>query len=68
MDNHVAEKIKCCRNSKGWTQEYLARQLGVSLNTVQRWELGKTKPSPLAAEKLQNILGDILEREQLRLI
>jgi putative transcriptional regulator len=64
----LSEKIKHCRTVKGWTQEQLARGLGVSLNTVQRWETGKSRPSPLAKEKLQQVLGDVLEREQLRLL
>jgi DNA-binding transcriptional regulator YiaG len=46
----------------------MARSLGVSLNTVQRWELGKSRPSPLAMEKLNEVLKDVLEREQLRLL
>lgn len=64
----MSEKIRYCRTTKGWTQEQLARNLGVSLNTVQRWELGKSRPSPLAMEKLQQLLGDVLEREQIRLL
>ena len=63
----LAHKIRQCRNLKGWTQEQLARNLGVSLNTVQRWESGKTRPSPLAIEKLQEILEDVLEGDQLRM-
>ena len=64
----LADKIKQCRDLKGWTQEKLARNLGVSLNTVQRWESGKTLPSPLAMEKLQGILEDVLNGDQLRLL
>jgi len=64
----LTEKIKYCRVCKGWTQEQLARILGVSLNTVQRWEGGKTRPSPLAMEKLNDVLKDVLEREQLKLL
>lgn len=63
----LGDKVKHCRNIKGWTQEQLARNLGVSWNTVQRWESGKTSPSPLAMEKLQELLKDVLEREQLKL-
>ena len=63
----LAKKIRQCRDIKGWTQEQLARNLGVSLNTVQRWESGKTRPSPLAIEKLQEILEDVLEGDQLRM-
>lgn len=64
----LGDKLKHCRKIKGWTQEQLARNLGVSWNTVQRWESGKTLPSPLAMEKLQELLKDVLEREQLRLL
>ena len=63
-----ANKIRECRNRKHLTQEHLARNIGVSLNTVQRWESGKTIPSPLAMEKLQNLLEDVLEGDQLRLL
>ena len=63
----IANKIRHCRVRKGWTQEHLARSIGVSLNTVQRWESGKTHPSPLAIEKLQVLLEDVLEGDQLKL-
>lgn len=63
----LASKIRQCRGRKGLTQEQLARKIGVSLNTVQRWESGKTTPSPLAMEKLQSLLEDVLEGDQLRL-
>jgi len=64
----LADKIRQCRVLKGWTQEQLARNIGVSLNTVQRWESGKTIPSPLAMEKLQKVLEDVLDGNQLRLL
>jgi transcriptional regulator with XRE-family HTH domain len=63
----LIEKVKSLRKTKGWTQETLARHLGVTLNTVQRWEMGKTKPSPLAVEKLQNLLKEVQEGTQLKL-
>ena len=64
----LAEKIKQCGGLKGWTQEQLARNVGVSLNTVQRWESGKTIPSPLAKEKLQKVLEDVIDGNQLRML
>lgn len=63
-----SNKLKHCRVSKGWSQEQLARGLGVSLNTVQRWESGKTRPSPLAMEKLQAWLNDTFDQNQIRLL
>ncbi|MFC2024837.1 multiprotein-bridging factor 1 family protein [Chloroflexota bacterium] len=64
----LADKIRDCRERKGWSQENLARHLGVSLHTVHRWEIGKTIPSPLAMEKLQKVLDDVLEGEQIRML
>ena len=64
----LAAKIKECRMLKGWTQEQLAHHIGVTLNTVQRWESGKTTPSPLALDKLQELLEDVLEGEQIRML
>jgi putative transcriptional regulator len=64
----LAYKIRQCRELKGWTQERLAREIGVSLNTVQRWESGKNQPSPLALEKLQRLLDDVLDGDQLRML
>ena len=42
------ERIKRFRGRLGLTQTELAARLGVSFVTVNRWENGQTKPSPLA--------------------
>jgi transcriptional regulator with XRE-family HTH domain len=63
----LSDKIIQCRHLKGWTQEKLARNVGVSLNSVQRWEAGKVHPSPLAMEKLEELLEDVLDGDQLRM-
>jgi putative transcriptional regulator len=60
-------KLKSLRKIRGWSQEQLARNLGVSLNTVQRWEMGKSKPSPLALEKLREAFYEVFEGNQLKL-
>ena len=36
----VGQTIREARMARGWTQEYLARELGVSSITVSRWERG----------------------------
>ena len=36
--------IKCKRESAGWTQARLARELGISRATVAMWETGKSRP------------------------
>ena len=64
----IVERIKLYRANNGLSQEQLARQIGVSLNTVQRWESRRTLPSPLAVMKIDELLGDALREEQRRLI
>jgi DNA-binding transcriptional regulator YiaG len=48
--------IKAARNKLGFTQEDLARKLGLALSTVSKWEQGVTSPSRLAREKLEKFL------------
>lgn len=55
-------RIKRLRKKLGLSQEALARLLGVSLITVNRWEHG-TKPSPLAEEKIGRLLKSTVSRE-----
>ena len=49
--------IKSLRKSLGLTQEQLANALGVSWITVNRWERNKSRPSPLALEKIKNFIA-----------
>lgn len=49
-------EIKALREQLGWTQERMARELGVSFSTVNRWEHGKT-PSSLALQALKRLAG-----------
>ncbi len=52
------EKLREIRKKKGWSQERLARELGVSFQTVHRWETGKFEPSHLAQEKIDKLLRE----------
>ena len=54
MDN-LKENIKTLRSKMDWSQEKLARQIDVSLSTVQRWELKGVKPSRLAQKELNKL-------------
>jgi len=47
--------IKQIRKKLNLTQEQLAHKLGVSWATVNRWENGKSKPSPLAMKQIENL-------------
>jgi transcriptional regulator with XRE-family HTH domain len=40
----IADRLKSWRKSAGLTQPEAARQLGVSIQTLSRWETGKQQP------------------------
>ena len=56
--DQLKEKVKELRKKKGWAQEDLAREIGVSLSTVQRWEKKGGKPTRLASRELQKLFQD----------
>ena len=49
------EKIKELRKKMGWAQEDLARDLDVSLSTIQRWEGKGSKPTRHARTALKRL-------------
>jgi ribosome-binding protein aMBF1 (putative translation factor) len=51
----LLEKVEELRKRKGWSQEDLAREVGVSLSTVQRWESQEVNPTRLARRELERI-------------
>jgi len=52
------EKVKKLREKKGWAQEDLAREIDVSLSTVQRWEGKGAKPSRHARRELERLFQE----------
>jgi len=54
-DNDLAKKIRDLRSRLGLTQEQFAAKVGVTFSTVNRWESGKSKPSPLAAKRIEEV-------------
>lgn len=46
----------------GLTQEQFAARLGVTYPTINRWENGRSKPSPLALEKIEAELHQMGDR------
>ncbi len=55
----VGKLIYKCRLALGLTQEQLAVALGVTYSTINRWENGRSKPSPLAMEKIDKMLEEM---------
>ena len=51
-NNEQAKKIKELRNRKGYSQEELSDQSGLSLRTIQRIENGETEPHGDSVRKL----------------
>lgn len=48
--------LENARKEKGFSQEYIARQLGVTRATIDNWEKGVTKPTLPMAAKLAQVL------------
>src|SRR5215469_15353459 len=53
--------LKYERNLRGWSQAYLAEQIGVADYYISRWESGKYSPSPYYQQKLCEIFGKTAE-------
>jgi predicted ATPase/DNA-binding CsgD family transcriptional regulator/transcriptional regulator with XRE-family HTH domain len=51
----VATRLRFLRGSLGLSQEQLARRLGVSFATVNRWESGRTQQSPRALAAIADL-------------
>ncbi len=51
----VSVDIKQLRQRLGMSRDAFARELGVTYKTVYLWEKGKTKPSPMAQQKLEEL-------------
>lgn len=55
------ELIRQLRDRLGLSQEKLAVRLGVSFQSVSRWERGRAKPSPLALNKIEREVRNLGE-------
>ena len=51
--------IRSLRERLGLTQEKFAAKLGVTFASVNRWENGKAKPSPLALKQVEDLLRSL---------
>ncbi len=54
-DKDIPKTVKKLRTAMGFTQEQFAAKIGVTFSTVNRWENGKGKPSPLAMKQIEEL-------------
>jgi len=65
----IPRLVREIRKRTGLTQEKFAAKLGVTFPTINRWENGRAKPSPLAMQRIEELLrimgdnsADLLKR------
>ncbi len=58
----TAVLVKETRKRLGFTQLQFAKTLGVSFQSVNRWERGKTKPLPIVLKQIEVKLKEIGNR------
>ena len=58
----VPRLIREFRQRTGLTQEKFAAKLGVTFPTINRWEIGRARPSPLALKQIEDLLRDLGEK------
>jgi transcriptional regulator with XRE-family HTH domain len=59
METKYSTKIRIVRAGNRWTQEYLAKKLGVATTTLQRWENGKTIPPADKWDIIESLMPEI---------
>jgi len=57
----MAQLVRDLRQRLGLTQEKFAARLGVTFPTINRWENGRAKPSPLALQRIKELLRSMGE-------
>jgi putative transcriptional regulator len=55
----IPRLVRKLRERTGLTQEKFAAKLGVTFPTINRWENGRAKPSPLALKQIEELLRDL---------
>ena len=55
----IQKLIRELRKRTGLSQEKFAAKLGVTFPTINRWENGRTKPSPLAMQRIEDFLQNL---------
>ncbi|QMW03374.1 helix-turn-helix domain-containing protein [Spirosoma foliorum] len=68
----LSEKLRRLRQLFGYSQEYIAFNIGMTQPAYCKWESGQTQPSINKLEELANIyqlsLGDLLNDDDIDII
>jgi transcriptional regulator with XRE-family HTH domain len=59
----ISKMIRRLRGALGLTQEQFAAKIGVTFSTVNRWENGKGKPSPLAMRRVEELQNELKQKK-----
>lgn len=58
----LGNSLASARKKSGWSQEQVAEKLGVSRQTISKWELDETLPDIRQAKKLSSLYGLTLDQ------
>jgi transcriptional regulator with XRE-family HTH domain len=58
----LSRLVRKLRQRTGLTQEKFAARLGVTYPTINRWENGRARPSPLALKQIEDLARGLGER------
>jgi putative transcriptional regulator len=58
----ISRLVRKLRERTGLTQEKFAAKLGVTYPTINRWENGRARPSPLAMKQLEGMVRGLGKR------
>jgi len=55
-EKNTLEKLEEFKKNSGWSYLQLAVAMGIHYQTINNWFVKKSKPSPMALEKIQKFL------------
>ena len=61
-EDNIVRLVRELRQRTGLSQEKFAAKLGVTFPTINRWENGRAKPSPLAMQRIEEMLQRMGDR------
>jgi len=64
-DIDIQKLIRDLRKRTGLSQEKFAAKLGVTFPTINRWENGRAKPSPLAMKQIEEMARSMGNKDLL---